>query len=84
MCLQNDFVPFIADAQEIKFTEKLVISSYILSNVGAKAFVSAVWEVIHFNVAGFNLYLENGFQTNCFQSFQTHPPILRGSQDKPF
>lgn len=51
----------------------------MLSNAGAnsEAFVSALWEVIHFVLVLISLYLENGFQ-----SFHTQPPILRVRQGK--
>lgn len=57
LCLQKDFVHFIADAQEVSFTETLVIIIIIYFQMQVQmleAFVSAVWEVINFNVAGFN------------------------------
>lgn len=79
MWLQKDFVHFIADAQEIKFTRKLVIIMCFQMQVQIlEAFVSALWEVIHFVLLVLiSLYLENGFQ-----SFHIQPPILRGSQEK--
>lgn len=56
MCLQKDFVHFIADAQEIKFTKKsvIIIICFQMQVQIPEAFVSALWEVIHFWFAGFN------------------------------
>lgn len=56
MCLQKDFVHFIADAQEIRFTKKfvIIITCFQMQVQILEAFVSALCEVIHFCAAGFN------------------------------